>query len=56
MWTEKKLWAEKCDGQDEYFLPLPVIDKVQDEKLVCNYTLILINTKLADFLAEFHYF
>jgi len=57
MSTEKKLWMETCGGKYEYFLPLSSDSEGARGKIdMQRYKLILITTKIEDFLAEFHYF
>jgi len=57
MSTEKNLWAEKCGGKDEYFLPLSSDSESARRNIYTQrYRLILITTKTVEFLAEFQYF
>jgi len=48
---------ETCGGKYEYFLPLSSDSEGARGKIdMQRYKLILITTKIEDFLAEFHYF
>jgi len=54
---EKQLWAEKCGGQDDHYLHLSSNGKGARPKIdVYVHKLISITSKIADYLAEFHYF
>jgi len=54
MLTERKLWTEKCGGQDRHFQPMLIESECKTKNNFNRFLLIIL--KVTDFLTEFHCF